>query len=124
MGSYLANAPLKAYSETWRERKRSQCCAADKSTSEMQEGLISEIQLLPAHQQTPRTIDPRVQALHDPAARLLARLQTVAGFCLGRGFHLHLIVLIGTNMRLIVVRPHRLIDRIVVIACIQTQMLG
>jgi hypothetical protein len=53
---------------------------ADEATSQMEEGFRGKIQLLPAHQQTARASDPRVQTLHDPATRQLRGLQAAARF--------------------------------------------
>jgi len=76
---------------------------ADQTTSQMQEGFVGKIELLPAHQQAPRAIEPGVQALDHPTTRLFGGLQIAAGLLLWlqRWPGLRLVVQIGTNMRFI-----------------------
>src|SRR5450755_3818887 len=98
----------------------------EEATSEMQEGLIGEIQLLPANQQTPRAVEPGVQTFHDPATRLLRGFQIAARhrfWLLCQPDMCSSVVLIGTNMRHMLMRPHRFIHDLVIIASVQAEML-
>ena len=80
----------------------------------MVEGEETALQLLIAHQQLAKSVEPAMADLHDPAPRLLSRMSLLD------------LVLVGTtrHVRNVVVAMDDIERRIATIAGIQAQMLG
>ena len=80
----------------------------------MDKAPVAAQQLLPAHQQTPRVIEPTMQSLDHPAARLLGRIETAGK---------DPILAHWTDMRGVAARIELVANDVVVVGFVQTDPL-
>src|SRR5437899_10039897 len=101
----------------------------NEGAGQRQESIVGVVQLFPADDNSTPAIEPGEEAFDHPSSGDFGRFQSIGSFlglCLGR-MRLPIpsvIVAIETHMRLISFLVKQAVDHIVVIASIQTQMLG